>query len=332
MGHPDNLGEAGSMIQTDRNETDPILEPITQQFVEETGQTFLALPPDDARKVFSHLQSSPVGRPGAEIVDMTFPTGPTGSVEVRIIRPKDLQGPLPVVIYCHGGGWIAGDTETHDRLIREIAVGASAALVFVCYDRAPEAGFPIATEQVYAATLHVVANASALNVDATRLAIIGDCAGGAIAASVAILVRERRGPNIDLQILICPVTAANFNSRSYERFAMGPWLTRSAMLRVWDHWSPDVERRDDGSAAPLRAPLDHLSHLPAALIITAENDVTRDEAECYARRLSEAGVRVTSVRYNGTIHDFAILNALADTPAARGAIFQITDTLRQAFG
>jgi acetyl esterase len=263
---------------------------------------------------------------------MTFPIGPTGSVPVRIIRPRELPASPPVVIYCHGGGWIAGDTETHDRLIREIAVGAGAALVFVCYDLAPEARFPIAIEQVYAATLHVVSNASALNLDATRIAVIGDCAGGAIAASVTILARERRGPKIDVQILICPVTAADFDTPSYERFATGPWLTRAAMSRAWDCWLPDVARRNEVLAAPLRAALDQLAHLPAALIIAAENDVTRDEAECYGRRLSDAGVRVTSVRYNGTIHDFAVLNALADTPAARGAIFQITDTLRQTFG
>jgi acetyl esterase len=320
------------MSETDDSASDPILEPITQQFVEDEGETFLALSPDDARVAFSRLQSLPVGKPGTDIVDMTFPTGPTGSVQVRIIRPKELPAPLPVVIYCHGGGWIAGDAATHDRLIREIAVGANAALVFVCYDRAPEARFPVAIEQVYAAILHVVGNAAALNVDATRIAVVGDCAGGAIAASITMLARERRGPKIDLQILICPVTAADFDTPSYERFAAGPWLTRAAMTRAWDHWLPDAARRHEVSAAPLCAPLDHLAHLPATLIIAAENDVTRDEAECYARRLSDAGVRVTSVRYNGTIHDFAVLNALADTPAARGAIFQITDTLRQTFG
>jgi acetyl esterase len=320
------------MTLTDDDATDPVLDPTTQEFVDDTGQTFLSLPPDEARIAFSRLQSSPVGKPGTEIVDMTFPTGPTGSVQVRIIRPRDLPTPLPVVIYCHGGGWIAGDADTHDRLIREIAVGASAALVFVCYDRAPEAQFPIAIEQVYAATLHVVANASALNVDATRIALIGDCVGGAIAASVTMLARERRGPKIDIQVLICPVIAADLNTPSYERFASGPWLTRAAMSRAWDCWLPDVARQDQLPAAPLRATLHQLAHLPAALVIAAENDVARDEAECYARRLSDAGVRVTSVRYNGTIHDFAILNALADTPAARGAIFQITDTLRQTFG
>jgi acetyl esterase len=177
-----------------------------------------------------------------------------------------------------------------------------------------------------------VANASTLNVDATRIALIGDCAGGAIVASVTMLARERRGPKIDLQVLICPVIAADLNTPSYERFASGPWLTRAAMSRAWDCWLPDVARRDQLPAAPLRAALHQLAHLPAALVIAAENDVARDEAECYARRLSDAGVRVTSVRYNGTIHDFAVLNALADTPAARGAIFQITDTLRQTFG
>ena len=320
------------MEENDEDTTDPILEPATQQFIDEAGLTFLALAPDDARTAFSRLQSWPVGKPGTDIADMTFPVGPTGKVSVRIVRPRDLADPPPVAIYCHGGGWIAGDADTHDRLIREIAIGGGAALVFVRYDRAPEARFPIAIEQVYAVALHVVANASALNVDASRLAIIGDCAGGTIATAVTMLARQRRGPKIDLQILICPVTDAEFGTPSYERFAGGPWLTREAMERAWDAWLPDVRRRDEIAAAPLRATLDQLAHLPAALVIAAENDVTRDQAECYARRLSDAGVRVTSVRYNGTIHDFCVLNALADTPAARGAVFQIIDALRQAFG
>jgi acetyl esterase len=320
------------MIPTDETATAQVLEPITQQFVDDVGETFLALPPPDARIAFSRLQSSPVGRPGTEIVDLTFAVGPTGSVSVRIFRPRDVAEPPPVAIYCHGGGWIAGDAETHDRLVREIAVGARAAVVFVCYDRAPEAQYPIAIEQVYATCLHVAANAPALNLDASRLAIVGDCAGGAIATAVAMLARERRGPRIDLQVLICPVTAADFDTPSYERFAAGPWLSKAAMMRAWDHWLPTIACRDEVAAAPSRASMDQLAHLPDTLVIAAENDVTRDDAEYYARRLADAGVRVTSVRYNGTIHDFAVLNALADTPAARAAIFQIVDTLRQAFG
>jgi len=217
----------------DNTRSDPILEPATQQFVDETGASFLALPPDDARATFSRLQAAPVGKPLIEAQDTVFFVGPTGSVPVRIIRPREATEALPVVIYCHGGGWVAGDAETHDRLVREVAVGVGAAVLFVCYDRSPEAQFPVAIEQVYAVLTHVVAHAAALNVDATRLAIIGDCAGGTLATAVTILARERRGPKIDMQILICPVTDADFGTPSYERFADGPWLSGAAMRMVW---------------------------------------------------------------------------------------------------
>ena len=237
-----------------------------------------------------------------------------------------------MVIYCHGGGWIHGDAQTYDRLIREIAVGAGVAVVFIGHDRSPQAQYPVAIEQTYAVLLHLTTHAQTLNVDATRIAIAGDDTGGAIAAAVTLLVRERRGPKLDLQVLICPITNADFDTLSYLRFADGPWLTRAAMQHAWDAYLPDAARRAEPHAAPLRASLDQLAQLPEALVIVAENDVARDDGENYARRLSDAGVRVTSVRYNGTIHDFVVLNALADTPAARGAIEQIICALKSVLG
>ncbi|MEJ0020357.1 MAG: alpha/beta hydrolase [Acetobacteraceae bacterium] len=312
----------------------PSLEPVTQQFIDSmASQPWQhTVTPDEARALLARLQSVPAGRPSAQIDDITLPAGPTGSVQIRIVRPRDAAGPLPVVIYCHGGGWISGDAGTHDRLIREIAVGAKAALVFVSHDRSPEAQYPVAVEQVYAAMLHVVANAQALDVDAMRLAVVGDGTGGTIAAAVTLMARQRRGPRIELQVLICPVTDAACDTGSYRRFADGPWLTAAAMLRAWEAYLPDPARRGEITAAPFAASLDELANLPDALVIVAENDVARDEGEGYAQKLSDAGVRVTSVRYNGTIHDFVLLNALADTPAARGAIAQIIGALGDAFG
>jgi acetyl esterase len=248
------------------------------------------------------------------------------------VRPPASQDPLPVLIYCHGGGWIHGDAQTYDRLIREIAVGAGVAVVFIGHDRSPQAQYPTAIEQTYAVLLYLTTHAATLNVDATRIAIAGDCTGGTTAAVVTLLVRERRGPKLDLQVLICPITNADFDTLSYLRFADGPWLTRAAMQRAWDAYLPDAARRAEPHAAPLRASLDQLAQLPEALVIVAENDAARDDGENYARRLSDAGVRVTSVRYNGTIHDFVVLNALADTPAARGAIEQIIGALKSALG
>jgi acetyl esterase len=214
--------------------------------------------------------------------------------------------------------------------MREIAVGVRAAVVFVAYDRAPDSAYPIAIEQAYAATVHVVREAEMLRLDHTRLAVMGDSVGGNIAAAVVLMAKERRGPQIDYQVLLYPVTNADFETQSYCVFAEGPWLTRAAMKWFWDAYLPDHMTRRDSKATPLCASLTELRGLPDALVIVAESDVLRDEGEAYARKLSDAGVRVTSIRYNATIHDFVLLHALADTPAARSAIGQIILALRSA--
>ena len=305
---------------------EPVLEPAIQQFLDGVGESrappIYTLSPAEARQALAVLQSGSVGKPAARLDDMVFPVGPTGSVRVRIIRPQGKNGGLPVVLYLPGGGWISGDKNTHDRLIRQIAVGARAALFFVEYDRAPEAKFPTAVEQIYAVTKYVVAHGVNLGVDSTRMAIVGDGAGGNMAAAVTLMARERRGPKIDLQVLFYPVVDASFDTQSYMSFADGPWLTRRAMEGFWNAYLPDVPARKQITATPLSASIDQLTGLPDAFVIVAENDVLRDEGESYARNLSRAGVRVTSTRYNGTIHDFVMLNALADTPAACSAIAQ----------
>ena len=274
----------------------------------------------------------PVGKPSGQIEDTSFPVGPTGSVPVRIVRPAGVAGPLPVVVYVHGGGWILGDRNTHDRVVREIAVGAGAAVVFVDYDRSPEARYPVAIEQAYAATRYVVDQSASLRIDPSRLAVVGDSVGGNMAAALTLMARQRRGPKIAFQVLFYPVTDADFDTASYTRFADGPWLTKRAMQWFWDAYLPDPAARKQPTATPLNASLHELAGLPEALVIVDENDVLRDEGEAYARRLSDAGVRVTSVRYNGTIHDFVMLNALADTPATRGAIAQAVGALKTALG
>jgi acetyl esterase len=290
------------------------------------------LSPADARSVLVQVQSIPVGKPSAKIEDIAFPVGPTGSVPVRIVRPAGTADVLPAVIYIHGGGWILGDRNTHDRLVREIAVGAGAAVVFVDYDRSPEARYPVAIEQAYAATRYVVDHSADLRIDPSRLAVAGDSVGGNMAAALTLMARQRRGPKIAFQVLFYPVTDADFDTASYTRFADGPWLTKRAMRWFWDAYLPEVAARKQPTATPLNASLDELAGLPEALVVVDENDVLRDEGEAYARRLSDAGVRVTSTRYNGTIHDFAMLNALADTPATRGAIAQAVGALKIALG
>jgi acetyl esterase len=311
-----------------------VLEPETQKFVDSLaaagGPPLYTLTPEAARDVLAGAQAIPVTKLPASIEDTTFPVGPTRSVRIRIVRPEGAKGTLPVVMHFHGGGWILGDKETHDRMTREIAVGADAAVVFVDYDRSPEAEYPTAIEQAFAATQYVAGHGKELGLDPTRLAVLGDSVGGNMAAAVTLLAKEAGGPRIALQVLCYPVTDANFETGSYNTFAEGPWLTRPAMQWFWDAYLPELAARKQPTAAPLRASLEQLRGLPDALVIVDENDVLRDEGEAYARKLSEAGVRVTSVRYNGTIHDFMLLNAIAGTPAVRSAIALVTGALKAA--
>lgn len=312
----------------------PSLELHTQQFIDSLASAppIYTLPPADARLVLARAQSIPVGKPSAQVEDITLPVGPTGSVPIRVIRPAAIAEVLPVVMYFHGGGWILGDRDTHDRLVREIAVGAQAAVVFVDYARSPEARYPVAIEQAYAATRYVADNGACLRIDPLRLAVAGDSVGGNMAAAVTLMAKQRRGPNIAFQVLFYPVTDSGFDTPSYIQFADGPWLTKRAMEWFWDAYLPDPTARKQPTATPLNASLDQLAGLPEALVIVDENDVLRDEGEAYAGKLSDAGVRVISVRYNGTIHDFVMLNELADTPATRGAIAQAVGALRRALG
>jgi acetyl esterase len=311
---------------------DPVLEPTTQKFIDSLAgsKPIYTFSPTDARNILAGAQKGDVKKLAAQEEDKVIKVGPTGSVKLRIVRPEGAKGTLPVILYFHGGGWVLGDADTHDRLVREIANGAKAAVVFVDYDRSPEARYPIAIEQAYAATKYVADHAREFHVDASRLAVAGDSVGGNMAAVVTLLAKERGGPAIDQQVLFYPVTDANFETGSYNQFANGPWLTKEAMKWFWNAYLPDEAKRKDPTASPLQASLDQLNGLPPALIITDENDVLRDEGEAYGRKLTQAGVRVTSIRYNGTIHDFVLLNAIAETPAVRGAISVANDTLRAA--
>jgi acetyl esterase len=284
----------------------------------------------DARRNAVALQAGTVVKLAVAVEDRVIPVGPGGSVSIRIVRPEDAPQVLPVVMYFHGGGWVLNDKDTYDRLIREIAHGTAAAVVFVNYSHSPEARYPAAVEEAYAATQWVAANGDALQLDAERLAVAGDSSGGNMAAVVALLAKERGGPTIAYQVLFYPTVDADFETDSYREFAEGPFLTRNAMKWFWSQYAPDVARRAEPTASPLRAPLDELRGLPPALIITAEFDVLRDEGEAYARRLREAGVPVAAVRYLGAIHAFTALNALAETPAARTAIAQASGVLREA--
>ena len=286
---------------------------------------------EEARGMLLQTQAGYISRLRVDIEDRTILVGPRGNTAIRIVRPRGSTAALPAVIYFHGGGWVIGDEETHDHLIREIALGVNAAVVFVKYTRAPEARYPVAIEEGFAVTKWIFETGKMMNVDPSRIAVAGDGAGGNIAAAVTMLAKERSGPEIRFQVLFYPVTDASFDTQSYERFASGYSLTRDAMKWFWNHYAQNTDTRDRPTVSPLRASLDELRNLPPALIITAECDVLRDEGEAYAAKLKQAEVPVIATRYPGMIHDFLMYNALSGTAGARQAINEANEALRAAF-
>jgi acetyl esterase len=309
----------------------PILDPIIQKMVYELaaegGPPVYTLTPAEARAALVRIQSRSIPVPDARIRDLHVEFG-GHALRLRIVGPPTCKARSPVVMYFHGGGWVVGDATTHDRLVRELAVGVKAGIVFVDYDRAPECRYPVAIEQAYAATCCVAEHAGALGVDADRLAVAGDSAGGNIATVLCLVAKERHGPRISGQCLFYPATNANFETGSYHEFSNGPWLSRAAMQWFWEQYLPDHNRRQEATASPLLASEEQLAGSPRALIITAENDVLRDEGEAYGRRLISAGVEVVTTRYVGTIHDFATLNPIANAAPTRAAIAQAITFLK----
>ena len=309
------------------------LEPAAQEIADATSKPpFLyELGPDGARKVLDDIQAEPIAKPDIGETWITVPAE-VGDVPVRIVKPLGATGPLPVVLYVHGGGWVLGNAGTHDRLVRELAVGTNAALVFVEYDRSPEAHYPVAIEQAYATARWIVHEGHTQGLDGSRLAVAGDSVGGNMTAALAILAKQRGDVAFVHQSLYYPVTDAAQDTDSYREFADGPFLTAKGMAWFWDAYLPERDKRSEITASPLRASLDQLAGLPEAFVIVDENDVLRDEGEAYARKLTEAGVRTTSVRVNGIIHDFLMLNPVRGTAATTAALEQAIHILRKALG
>jgi acetyl esterase len=311
-----------------------VLESATQRFVDELNAQnpppLSKIPLEEARAALARGQDVPVVKLPADIEDRTIAAGPNNNLLIRIVRPKGRTGRLPAVMYFHGGGFVLGDRQDWDRLLRDLAHAANAAIIFVEYSRSPEARYPVAIEEAYAATRWVAENGREINVDPVRLAVAGDSAGGNMVAAVTLLAKQRGGPKLDFQIMFCPNTDASFSSESFQQFASGYFLSREEMEWYLDQYLPDKTRRNEPTATPLNATLEQLTGLPPALVITAECDVLRDEGEAYARRLMEAGVLVTATRYLGTIHEFVALNQLAYTPAARAAIRQAGAAVEEA--
>ena len=308
-----------------------VLERGSQEFVDATAVPpfIYELTPDEARKVLDDVQAKPIEKLRVDERWITVPAD-VGEVRVRIVRPPDVTGRLPAILYMHGGGWVLGNAHTHDRLVRELAVGAEAAVVFVEYDRSPEAHYPVALEQGYATAQWIVRNGSDNGLDPDHMAVAGDSVGGCMTAALALMAKERGDVRFVHQSMWYPVTDAAMDTESYEQFAEGYFLTAKGMAWFWDDYLPDLERRSEPFASPLRASDEQLHGLPPAFVIVDEADVLRDEGEAYAARLRAAGVAVTTVRYDGITHDFMMLNPLSDTHATRAAVAQASLVLRDA--
>ncbi|GAA1695299.1 alpha/beta hydrolase [Nonomuraea maheshkhaliensis] len=308
-----------------------ILEPAAWELAQATSKPpFLyELGPEGARKVLDDLQAAPIAKPDVDDKWIVVPAE-VGNVRVRIVKPVGSTGMLPVVLYVHGGGWVIGNAGTHDRLVRELAVGVGAAVVFVEYDRSPEARYPVAIEQAYATAQWIVKFGAEEGLDPSRMAVAGDSVGGNMTAALTILAKQRGDVHFVHQSLYYPVTDAGQDTDSYREFADGPYLTAKAMAWFWDAYTTDPAQRAEITASPLRASLADLEGLPPAFVIVDENDVLRDEGEAYARKLIAAGVPTSSVRYNGTLHDFMMLNPVRATEATSAAITQAIDVLKAA--
>jgi acetyl esterase/lipase len=293
------------------------------------GKPMEQMTPTEARAVLVGAQSSvPVDLPKADVGVRTITTdGQT--IQLVIVRPPGVGAALPAFMFFHGGGWVLGDYPTHERLVRDLVAGSGMTAVFVEYDRSPEAHYPVAINQAYAATKWVAAHGHEIGIDGRRLAVVGNSVGGNMAAVVSLMAKDRGAPNILLQILFWPVTNARFDTASYEQFAEGHFLTRNMMRWFWDNYTTDARERQDVYASPLQASIERLKGVPPALVQTAEMDVLRDEGEAFARKLDQAGVDVTATRYNGLIHDYGLLNPISQVPGVRSALLHASAELKK---
>ncbi len=323
---------AHSALASTPVETDGHLDPQVRAFLSQVNKDsspFWTLPGPQVRATLTGLQSkSDVDVSGILINEKTI-SQDGRKVKLYVVKPENAKGSLPVVLFIHGGVWLAGDFENHKRLVRDIAVGSGSAVVFVEYTPIPDAVFPTQLEESYAAAKWVAANGDQIGVDGSRMAVAGNSVGGDMSAALTLIAKERGGPKLRFQALLIPATDANFETQSYKDFATGRFLARDFMSFGWNIYAPDAATRRNPHAAPLQASIAQLQGLPPALVITAENDPLRDEGEAYARKLKEAGVQVIATRYNGTIHDFVLLNGLRQVPSTIAALDQLNQELHK---
>jgi len=284
------------------------------------GKPMEQMTPQEARQVLIGAQKG-VTLPSAQVAEKII-TVNGQSIKLKIVKPDNATGTLPVFMFFHGGGWVLGDFPTHERLIRDLVRSSGAAAVYVDYTPSPEAHFPVAINQAYEATKWVAEHGQEIGVDGSRLGLVGNSVGGNMVASVALQAKQFNGPKIRYNVMLWPVTDANFDSTSYNQYENGYFLTKNMMKWFWDNYTTNVSDRNNILASPLRATTEQLKGFPQTLIQTAELDVLRDEGEAFGRKLDAAGVPVTVTRYNGMIHDYGLLNPLSQEPTVRTALEQ----------
>ena len=313
---------------------DPHIESNTRAFLKVlnsgTGKPIEQLSPVEARAVLTGAQNSvKVDLSGIIVSEKTIMQDGL-TIKITIVKPINAKGLLPVFMFFHGGGWVLGDFPTHKRMIRDIVVESGAVGVYVGYTPSPEAHYPVAINQAYAATKWVATHGKEIGVDGKRLAVAGNSVGGNMAAVVALMAKDKKGPEIKLQVLLWPVMDANFDTESYKLYGTGRFLSANMMKWFWDNYTMDTNQRKEIYASPLQATIEQLKGLPRALIQTDENDVLRDEGEAYGRKLDEAGVKVTVTRYNGMIHDWGLLNPLSNLTGTKSVLLQAAAEIKNA--
>ena len=312
--------------------SDPRIDPDVRAFlarINKDSSPFWELPQPRPQEILTALQSqTAVDMSGVTTTERTI-TEDGRTVKLYVMKPGKVSGTPGVLLFLHGGVWIVGNFQNHQRLLRDLVVGSGQVGVFVEYTPLPMAKFPTQLEESYAALTWVAAHAGELGADGSRIAVAGNSVGGNMTAALALMAKDRNGPRIAYQALLIPATDAGVDTASYREYGTGRFLARAFMKYGWDLYAPDAGTRDNPYVSPLRADADRLKGLPPALVITAENDPLRDEGEAYARKLKAAGVRVDAVRYNGTIHDFVLLNALRHEPSTEAAIAQVTEGVRR---
>jgi acetyl esterase len=332
------MGATMVMTQTTRAQipnaaTDPRIDPQIRTFLADLNKDsspFWQLPQPKPQEILTALQNKiPLDMSGVSTVEKAI-THNGRNVKLYIMKPQNTKGTPGVLLFIHGGVWIVGNFQNHQRLLRDIVVGSGQIGVFVEYTPLPDGKFPTPLEECYAALDWIAANASTFGADGTRIAVAGNSVGGNMTAALTLLAKDRKGPKIAYQVLLIPATDASVDTDSYHEFSTGRFLPRAFMKYGWDQYAPDEQTRNNPYVSPLRASNDKLTGLPPALVITAENDPLRDEGEAYARKLKEAGVAVTATRYNGTIHDFVLLNAIREVPSTEAALQQVSEAIRDA--